>query len=369
MEIGIVGLPRAGKTTVFNALTRGHAGTEVRAASAADPNVGVVKVPDSRLDRLADLFHPKKITPAEITYVDMVGTPRGFGKGEGISGPFLNQLARTDALIHVVRAFENPAVPHVSDTIDPERDIATVNLELAFSDLGIIERRLDRLQASLKAARISEREAIHLEEELLGRIRTLLEAETPLREQPFTAEEAHSLEGYQFLTAKPLMLLVNLGENQIDRSQEIEARLREQFARPGVGVVALCGRLEMELGQMSEDEALEFRADMSVPESGLDRMVRESYDLVGLMSFLTGGPDEVRAWTIPKGTPAPKAAGKIHTDLERGFIRAEVVRFDDLVSSGSLAEARRHGQLRSEGRAYIMQDGDVVEFLFNVSKR
>lgn len=369
MEIGIIGLPRSGKTTVFNALTRGHAETEMRAGAGGESNVAVVKVPDPRLDRLAAMFNPKKITPAEVTYIDMVGTPRGFGKGEGISGPFLNQLARTDALIHVVRAFENPAVPHLSDTIDPDRDAATVNLELAFSDLGILERRLERLQAGLKAAKAAEREAFHQEQELLARIRTQLGAEVPLREQSFSAEEARSLEGYQFLTAKPLMLVINIGEEQLDQREEIDARFRERYARPGVAVVALCGRLEMELAQMSDEEAAEFRAEMGVPESGLDRMIRVSYDLLGLLSFLTGGPDEVRAWTVRKGTPAPKAAGKIHTDLEKGFIRAEVVRYQDLMAAGSLAVARRHGQLRSEGRTYLMQDGDVVEFLFNVSKR
>ncbi|MBI4498546.1 MAG: redox-regulated ATPase YchF [Chloroflexi bacterium] len=369
MDIGILGLPRSGKTTIFNALTRGHAQLTGHAGGAAEPNVGVVKVPDPRLETLAAMFHPKKVTPAEITYLDMVGTPRGFGKGEGISGPFLNQLARADALLHVVRAFENPAVPHVAESVDPDRDIATVNLELAFSDLGILERRLERLQLGLKAAKPQEREAIHREQEFLGGIRTQLEAEVPLREQTFTDEEARSLEGYQFLTAKPLILLLNIGEDQIDQQQAIEARYRERYARPGIALVALCGRLEMDLTQMSEEEAGEFRAEMGLPESGLARMIQVCYDLLGLMSFLTAGPEEVRAWTIRKGTSAPKAAGKIHSDFERGFIRAEVVRFDDLMATGSLAEARRQGLLRSEGRTYIMQDGDVVEFLFNVSRR
>jgi GTP-binding protein YchF len=366
MDLGIIGLPQSGKTTVFNALTRGHADT---AARGSEPNVGVVKVPDPRLDRLAELFHPKKVTPAEVTYIDIAAAPSGFGKGQGISGPFLNALARTDALIHVVRMFENPAVAHVEGSIDPDRDIASMDLELAFSDLGILERRVERITNSLKAARQQEREAAQRELDLLARIKADLEREVPLRQQTLSEEERRSLEGFQFLTQKPLLILLNLDEHQLADRETIEARFRARYQRPGVAVAALCAALEAELAQMTPEEAAEFRAEMGLPESSLDRVIRISYSLLGLVSFLTGGPDEVRAWTIPQGTPAPRAAGKIHTDLERGFIRAEVVRYEDLIAAGSLAEARRRGALRSEGRTYIMQDGDVVEFLFNVSKR
>ncbi|MCX6022325.1 MAG: redox-regulated ATPase YchF, partial [Chloroflexi bacterium] len=359
--------PQVGKTTVFNALSRGHADT---AARGAEPNVGVVKVPDPRLDRLTDLYRPKKITPAEVTYIDVAAAPSGgFGKGQGISGPFLNALARTDALIHVVRMFDNPAVSHIEGSVDAERDIASMSLELAFSDLAILERRVDRITASMKAAKAQEREAAQHELELLARIKADLEREIPLRQQDLTDDERRSLEGYQFLTAKPLLLLLNLDEAQLADQAAIEARFSEKFAQPGTGVAAICGTLEAELAQMTPDEAAEFRAEMGLPESSLDRAIRISYELLGLVSFLTAGPDEVRAWTIQRNTLAPRAAGKIHTDIERGFIRAEVVRFDDLMAAGSMGEARKRGALRSEGRAYVMQDGDVVEFLFNVSKK
>lgn len=366
MDIGIIGLPQSGKTTVFNALSRGHADT---AARGSEPNVGVVKVPDPRLDRLAEMFHPKKVTPAEVTYVDVAASGAGFGKGQGIQGQFLNALARTDALIHVVRMFENPAVPHIEVTIDADRDIGSINLELAFSDLGILERRVERITNSMKAAKQQEREAAQRELELLARIKADLENDVPVREQQLTDEERRSLEGYQFLTQKPLLILLNLDEQQLADREATEARFRERYARPGVDVAAICGSLEAELAQMSPEEAEEFRAEMGLPESSLDRVIRISYSLLGLISFLTAGPDEVRAWTIAQGTPAPRAAGKIHTDIERGFIRAEVVRFDDLMAAGGLAEARKRAALRSEGRAYVMQDGDVVEFLFNVSKK
>jgi GTP-binding protein YchF len=305
-----------------------------------------------------------------VTYIDVAASPSGgFGKGQGIAGPFLNALARTDALIHVVRLFENPAVPHVEGSVDAARDIASMNLELAFSDLAILERRVDRITAGLKAAKAQEREAAQLELDLLARIKADLEREIPLREQSLSDEERRSLEGYQFLTAKPLLLLLNLDEAQLADQQAIETRYREQFGRPGTDVAAICGTLEAELAQMTPEEAAEFRAEMGLPESSLDRAIRISYGLLGLVSFLTAGPDEVRAWTIQRGTLAPRAAGRIHTDIERGFIRAEVVRFDDLAGAGSMAEARKRGALRSEGRTYVMQDGDVVEFLFNVSKK
>ena len=366
MDIGIIGLPQSGRTTVFNALSRGHADT---AARGNEPNVGVVKVPDPRLDRLAELFNPKKVTPAEVTYVDVAASGGGFGKGQGIAGQFLNALARTDALIHVVRMFENPAVAHIEVSLDADRDIGSINLELAFSDLGILERRVDRITATMKAAKQQERETAQRELELLARIKTALENDVPVREQVLDDDERRIIEGYQFLSQKPLLVLLNLDEQQLADRAAIEERFRLKYTRPGVDVAAICGSLEAELAQMSPEEADEFRAEMGLPESSLDRVIRISYSLLGLVSFLTAGPDEVRAWTIAHGTPAPRAAGKIHTDIERGFIRAEVVRFDDLVTAGSMAEARKRAALRSEGRTYIMQDGDVVEFLFNVSKR
>lgn len=367
MQIGIIGLPKSGKTTVFNALSRGKAQTDTYSSTAMAPNIGVVKVPDPRLDSLTKILKPKRTVPTEVTYIDIVApSAKGFGKGEGPGGQFLAYLSKVDALAHVIRTFEDERTPHPEGSVNPERDISTMNLELAFSDMGIIERRLERLQASLKGAKPQERELISREQTLLERIKTDLETDKPIREQVFTENEAKMLENFQFLTAKPMLLLINISEKQIPQAGALESAFTAQYHRPHCDIAALCGKIEMELAQLNDAEAQEFRTSLGVGESGLDRVIRLSYGLLGLISFFTIASDEVKAWTVRHSTPAQKAAGKIHTDMERGFIRAEVIRHDDLVKCGSLAEAKKHGLLHTEGKHYIVQDGDVLTILFNV---
>jgi GTP-binding protein YchF len=364
MELAIVGLARSGKTTVFNALTGGHAATG--SYGAVEPNIGVVRVPDSRVDRLAGIFKPKKIAYAEITYLDFPGTGAGFGK-EGPGGPFVNALARADALIHVVRAFEDPAVPHPEESVDPARDIGTMDLELAFADIGLIERRLQKLEAQNRSLKAAEREAGLREAALLGRMKDALEAEVPVRDQEVSADEWRTLSSYSFLTAKPVLIVVNIGEDDVARLTEIEAEYRAKFGGPTTDIAAVCGKLEQDLAQMDAAEADELRRELGLgEEAGLSRAIRLSYKLLGLISFLTAGEDECRAWTVPAGSTAPRAAGKIHTDLERGFIRAEVISFEDLVACGSYPEAKKRGLVRAEGKNYIVKDGDVLNILFNV---
>ena len=365
MQLGIIGLARSGKTTVFNAVTRGSA--QVGAySSSSQPNIGVVNVPDSRVDRLAELYKPKKVTYATIQYVDFPAAGESFGKGEGPAGKFINELARMDALIHVVRAFEDDAVPHPEVTIDPERDIATMDLELAFLDLSIIEKRLQRLETEMRSVKAGERDQMQRLKDLLTHMKSGLENEQPLREQGLTDEDNKLLEGSQFLTAKPLLVIVNVGEDQLDARSELESKMREQFRRTGRDAAVFAGKFEMDLNELSDEEAEEFRASAGVTESGMAGAIRISYQLLGLISFLTAGPDECRAWTVEAGSTAPVAAGKIHSDLQRGFIRAEVMRFEDLVAAGTEAEVKKRGQMRTEGKQYIVQDGDVLNILFNV---
>ena len=366
MEIGIIGLSKSGKTTVFNAVTRGHARVAAGAGGGKQPNVGVSKVPDTRLDKLAAMFKPRKVTPAEVTYVDVPAVPEGLGKEAGIGGEYLNRLQRADALLHVVRAFDDPSVPHVQVTVDPHRDVSTMDLELAFSDLAILERRLLRLEADLKRARALDRDALHKEQGMLTRVKDALGSGMALRDQTLEAEERKLLENYQFLTAKPLLVALNIDETKLPREADLAKDLAAQLSGAAVRGVALCGKLEAELGQMSADEEREFRASLDAGEPGLVRMIRLSYDVLGLVSFFTVGEDECRAWTITRGLPAQKAAGKIHSDIERGFIRAELIAYDDLMKAGGMAEARKLGTLRAEGKTYEIKDGDIAHFLFNV---
>jgi len=366
LEVGIIGLPKSGKTTVFNALTRGKAETAAYAQATLTPNVGVSKVPEPRLHSLDKIFQPKKIVPAEVKYVDIAGAARFPGKGAGIGGQFLNLLSNADALLQVVRIFEDEKVPHVEGSIDPKRDMANMDLELVFSDLAMIERRLARIEESLKGARLSERDLLLKEQVLLGKIRCGLDEDIPIWQQGLAADEARSLTDYQFLTAKPMLVLINIGENQLARASSTEAELRSAYSYPQFEVAALCGKLEMELAQLTDDEAEEFRGTLGLTEPALDRIIRISYQLLGLISFFTTVSGELKAWTIPQGTTALRAAGKIHSDIEKGFIRAEVVSFDDLDTCGSLPEARKRGLLRLEGKNYIVRDGDIITFLFNV---
>jgi hypothetical protein len=365
MKLGIIGLARSGKTTVFNAVTRGTAQVGAYSAST-QPNMGVVNVPDERVDRLATLYRPKKTTYATIQYVDFPAAGENFGKGEGPGGKFINDLGRMDALIHVVRVFADEAVPHPETTIDPDRDIATMDLELAFADLAIIERRLNRLEAEIRSMKPGEREGPARLKELLARLKAGLEHDIPIRAQELTDEDQRLLEGTQFLTALPMLVILNIGEEDISRRAGVESQYRARHAGPARDVAAFCGKFEMDLNELSDADADEFRASAGVTESGMAGAIRMSYALLGLISFLTAGPDECRAWTVQRGSSAPVAAGKIHSDLQRGFIRAEVIRFDDLVACGSEAEAKKRGLLRTEGKQYIVQDGDVINILFNV---
>lgn len=360
VNIGITGLPGSGRTTIFNGLTRGKADI-----AAATQHIGVVKVPEPRLDRLAELLHPGKIVPAEVKYVD-IGAGTRSPKDRGIGGELLVELSKADALINVVRVFEDETVPHIEGSVNAERDMAVTDLELAFSDIAIIERRLARIEESLKGARAPERQNMARETETLQRLKAALEKEIPLRQMELSPEELKSLSHFQFLTAKPLLVIGNIGERQLDRAGEIEAALKKHCPEAGCRVIALCGKLEMELAQLSENAAAEFRAGFGIKEAGLERVIRESYDLLGLISFFTIASGEVRHWSVPRGTPAVKAAGKIHSDMERGFIRAEVISYEDLVRCGGIAEARHRGLLRLEGKIYPVEDGDVITFLFNV---
>jgi len=355
IDSGIVGLAKSGKTTIFNALTKGKAATENSA-----PHIGTAKVPEPRLKILADMLHPKRTVPAEARYID-VGAPI-----KGISGELLTQLSNVDALINVVRAFTDESVPHIEGSLDVERDIATLNLELAFSDLAIIERRLERIETSLKGAKPPERQDLLHEKATLLKIKADLEKDVPIREQRLTTDEGRTITNYQFLTAKPLLIVVNIGEEQLAQAASLESELNSHYSRPRCRVTTLCGKLEMELSQLDDDAAEEFRTNFGMSEAGLERTIKLSYELLDLISFFSIASGEVKAWSIPNGTNALKAAGKIHSDMERGFIRAEVISYDDLVKSGSLAEARKRGLLRLEGKSYPVMDGDIITFLFNV---
>jgi GTP-binding protein YchF len=365
MELGIIGLPQSGKTTLFNALTRGHAETGTYGASI-EPNIGVVKVPDPRLDALVPLFNPKKTTYADVRYVDFPATAMaGFGR-EGPSGQFIAALARTDAFIQVVRAFHNEAVPHPEGSVDPARDIAALHLELIFADLAFLERQLERMDTAFRSARAGEREGLQRQVDLYTRLKAALEREEPLRDQAISDDERKMLSGFPLLTLKPVLVLLNVDEGDAGRTEELAEAVRATQGGEHVAVLAIAGKLEEDLAQMSPEEGEEFRRELGLQASGLDAVVRQSYALLGLISFLTVGPDECRAWTLRRGATAPEAAGTIHSDLQRGFIRAEVIQWSDLLECGTYAEARKRGLLRSEGKGYVVQDGDVLNILFNV---
>ena len=363
MQIGFIGLPRSGKTTVFDALTRGAVHTEGY-SSPTKPNIGVVKVPDTRLDALSEIFKPKKTVPAEAIYIDVAAPAEEFGKQKSARGQFLSHLSNTDALVHVVRAFRNDSVPHIEKTIDAERDINIMNLELVISDLAVVENRLSRLQKSLKSAKAHDREHVGREQALLNRIKASLENDIPLRDQVFTPQEQKDISNFQFLTAKPMLLLINIGEEQLPEAAAIELQWRNRY--PKLTVTVLCAQIEMELAQLTDTEAGDFRANLGLHESNLARMIGLSYELLGLITFFTTGSDEVRAWNTRSDSTVHKAAGKIHTDLERGFIRAEVISYDDMIKCGTIAEARKYGLLRVEGKRYKVKDGDNVTVLFNI---
>ena len=361
IDIGIIGLANSGRTTVFNALTKGKADS-----GSPTSHIGIARVPEPRLNTLIDMLHPKRVVPAEVRYIDIGASVKSLAEEKAPSDQLLGQISNVDVLINVVRAFTDESIPHPEGSLDIKRDIAAMNLELAFYDLALLERRLKRIDVSLKGAKPPERQTLLREQELLARIRGSLEKDIPVRELSLTKDEVKAITGYQFLTAKPLLILVNIGEEQLPQSASLEAELNSQFSRPKCRLIAVCGKLEMELGQLENSAAEELRADFGVSESGLDHIIKVSYELLGLISFFTTASGEVKAWSIRNGTEAIKAAGKIHSDMERGFIRAEVISYNDFMKCGSLGEARKRGLLRLEGKNYIVQDGDVVTFLFNV---
>jgi GTP-binding protein YchF len=365
VDIGIVGLSKSGKTTIFNGLTKGKAVTGGYSAKG-QANIGMAAVPDERLYKMAEIFNPRKIVHAEVKYIDIGASVKEMATDKGIGGQLLNQLSTVDVLVNVVRAFKDDSLPHPEGSLNVDRDIEAMNLELAFSDLAILEKRLEKMEGSLKAAKAAERLTIQHEQETLKKIKTELEKEIPIRSMQLTPEETKSLSNYQFLTSKPLLTVVNIGEDQLPQAKAMEEELNKRYARPKTHVIASCGKLEMELSQMGEEAMQEFRKEFGMEESGLDRTIRESYALLELISFLTVGEDECRAWPIKSGTEAVRAAGKIHTDIERGFIRAEVIHYTDLLKVGGLVEAKRQGMLRLEGKTYIVKDGDVINYLFNV---
>lgn len=364
----IIGLPSAGKTTVFNAITHAEASTGTFGAEANEPNLATVKVPDARLEILTEMFQPQRKVPADVQYLDVAGIAKGIAE-KGMSGALLGHLSQADALVHVVRAFENANVPHAEGSVDPGRDIETLDLELLFSDLAAVDKRIQRIAAQLPKLHGREREATEREGRVMAHLKEVLEANTPLREilSDLDPDDVKTLRGFGFLTAKPLLILLNLGENQLGPAGDalVEA-VRSRFSRPQVAIDALSGQIEMEIGRLSGDDSQVFMDDLGIKESSLDRVIQLSFDLLGLIPFFTVGPDECRAWTIRRDTPAVQAAGEIHSDIQRGFIRAEVVAYDDLIAAGSMPDAKKAGRFRREGKDYIVQDGDIINFLFNV---
>ncbi len=366
MQIAIVGLARSGKTTVFNTLTRGHA--ETGGFGGLTVNTGVVKVPDDRLVRLTALFKPKREVPADVTYVDLPAPPTDAegGPSGDIPADQLARLRNADALLEVVRDFGDPGVPHPLGSVDPWRDIEQLELEFTLADLGVVEKRVEKLRLTGHHGTPMEREANDRELEVLERILPALRDGRPIRDVGLAEDELKRVRGFRFLTEKPVLVLLNIDESEIARAAEIVADAAGRLHHQQTMVEALSARIEMEIGELDPEEAAVFRDDLGLQGSSLERVIRRSYELLGLISFFTTGPDETRAWTIPEGSSAVDAAGAIHTDLARGFIRAEVVLVEDLLALGTMAEARRHGKLRSEGKTYRVRDGDVIEILFNV---
>ncbi|MEZ0118136.1 redox-regulated ATPase YchF [Heyndrickxia coagulans] len=364
LTAGIVGLPNVGKSTLFNAITKAGAESANYPFCTIDPNVGMVEVPDERLEKLTELYHPKKTVPTTFEFTDIAGIVKGASKGEGLGNKFLSHIRQVDAICHVVRCFEDENITHVSGKVDPIDDIETINLELILADLETVDKRIGRVE---KIAKQKDKEAV-AEYEVLTKLKAAFEAEKPARAVELTEDQQKIVKGFQLLTSKPVLYVANVGEDDIQdpSANPYVGKVREYAKQEGAEVIVICARIEEEIAELDDDEKKMFLTELGIQESGLDQLIKAAYSLLGLATYFTAGEPEVRAWTFKKGMKAPQCAGIIHSDFEKGFIRAETVSYEDLIEYGSVAAAREAGKVRLEGKDYVVQDGDVMHFRFNV---